>query len=827
MPDPEFGTFLRGEAPSLFAELDPLVDGWLAELLAKLEVEKTSGAFRPKQVNDPVWGTVELMPWEVALLDTPMLQRLRGVRQLGLAHLVFPGASHSRLEHIIGVVGAVEQITSALSKQIERWNREHLSHLHLPTIDTIDRHVLRLSAIFHDIGHGPFSHASEPILEVESSLLPECPDSGWRQDLQKLRNLLKRRYSLNDEPAPSEVLAVALLNSNAVKRVFSNELLFVKEFGPASALQERISLAIIGALDAPSGSPVPKTHLSAVISSQVDADRIDFLSRDSHHAGLEIGFDTERLLARLEVLRITEGYLDDSESALRAKVADSDDGILYQIGIAASGFGSFEQMLIGRTFLYDRLYHHHKIRAAEAMAQRLMLVLERERKSRLSLAEILLPVSDNTLLHIFSGDVQHPQLHIAETASKSIAQGILRRNLFHRAFAFRSRFIAAPPGMDPETVEQNQIRLWSELLKALKPLNSRHSVGTEIFEVARECANILAPKGLLTEACAALENSTKDHIIVDFPSRKAEPIRMLARYPNGQLRVPEFSFNPAKWADAYDLQKRTGYVFAPKPLVPLITVASKIYFLRVFGIAMARDADGFIKSGLEVDEQVLTALKEAELIDTNLFEHLTNRRHSLVKVRAPDLNVPSVWLDVAPDLAASLAVDINRLIPSGLTYPNLAALGRVLSALFAFVDEWHASGKVTANLSDEAALQAEVKRALKLQGLKVDEGTVVSGGALDLFVEDAVLIENKFEGKPVSNVSSVATNAGAQGRRYTIALDAQLVVVIIAYKPAAGHLLDKASSVEVRRVAGESEGRAQIRISVPYGAPVPSREKSV
>ena len=69
---------LQKIAPALVNEVNTLVAGWLP-------AERLRGGFRPKQVNDPIWGTVELLPWEVALLDTPLLQRMRGVKQLGLA----------------------------------------------------------------------------------------------------------------------------------------------------------------------------------------------------------------------------------------------------------------------------------------------------------------------------------------------------------------------------------------------------------------------------------------------------------------------------------------------------------------------------------------------------------------------------------------------------------------------------------------------------------------------------------------------------------------------------------------------------------------------
>jgi HD superfamily phosphohydrolase len=160
----------------------------LKGLTAKLSSEGVR-EFLPKQINDPIWGTVELLAWEVALLDTPLLQRMRGIRQLGLAQPVFPGANHGRFEHIIGVVAAIEEAIRALSRQIGRWNLEHKDHP-LPAIEEKDRYALRLAALFHDIGHGPFSHALEPVLEAPSLLGPAADTSGgptWRQDVKTSR----------------------------------------------------------------------------------------------------------------------------------------------------------------------------------------------------------------------------------------------------------------------------------------------------------------------------------------------------------------------------------------------------------------------------------------------------------------------------------------------------------------------------------------------------------------------------------------------------------------------------------------------------------------
>ena len=86
-----------------------LAEEWTKPALSRLSSSQPHAGY-PKTFNDPVWGVVELMPWETVLLDSPLLQRLRGVRQLGMAHLVYPGAGHDRLEHVKGVVEAAERM---------------------------------------------------------------------------------------------------------------------------------------------------------------------------------------------------------------------------------------------------------------------------------------------------------------------------------------------------------------------------------------------------------------------------------------------------------------------------------------------------------------------------------------------------------------------------------------------------------------------------------------------------------------------------------------------------------------------------------------------
>lgn len=184
-----------------------------------------------------------------------------------------------------------------------------------------------------------------------------------------------------------------MVASPAMRRVLGHRNFPLPERRPEVDLQDVIIAAVVGAVQGPGAD-----HLSCVVSSQIDADKLDYLARDAHHAGLDIGFETNRLLAKLEVLAVRADRLGDAAEDLRTRARQSDGGIYYDLGIAASGFGSFEQMLIGRTFLYDRLYHHHKVRAADAMAQRLAITAQEERGFRLTLGEVFARVSDHTMI---------------------------------------------------------------------------------------------------------------------------------------------------------------------------------------------------------------------------------------------------------------------------------------------------------------------------------------------------------------------------------------------------------------------------------------------
>ncbi|HEY5219697.1 MAG TPA: HD domain-containing protein [Gemmatimonadaceae bacterium] len=191
-------------------------------------------------LRDPLWNTISVEPFALALIDTPAFQRLRNVRQLGLAYLVYPGASHSRFEHAVGAYHLARRALALL---------EDAGVLD----DTLaaDAGVVRAAALLHDIGHYPFSHALEEIGALHH-----------------------------------EEVARPLVTSGRVA-----ELL-------VSSLGADAPTRVIALIRGESASP-----LQGLISGSLDLDKIEYLRRDAFMCGVAYGeIDAERLLHSLTVV---------------------------------------------------------------------------------------------------------------------------------------------------------------------------------------------------------------------------------------------------------------------------------------------------------------------------------------------------------------------------------------------------------------------------------------------------------------------------------------------------------------------------------------------
>ncbi len=191
-------------------------------------------------IRDPLWGSIAVDPVAARLLDTPALQRLRYVRQLGLAHLVYPGASHSRFEHALGAYHLARRALANL--------RDAGGLNGLPADEPA---VVAAAALLHDVGHYPFSHALEEI------------------------------------GAPHhEALAEALVTIGPVAEILRSEV--------GTDAPERVFALISSKSESP---------LQGLISGSFDLDKTDYLKRDARMCGVPYGeIDEDRLLQSMLVL---------------------------------------------------------------------------------------------------------------------------------------------------------------------------------------------------------------------------------------------------------------------------------------------------------------------------------------------------------------------------------------------------------------------------------------------------------------------------------------------------------------------------------------------
>jgi HD superfamily phosphohydrolase len=213
-------------------------------------------------IRDPLWNNIRVDALALRLVDTPVFQRLRYVRQLGLAYLVYPGATHTRFEHALGAYHLARLTISLLDERGE-----------LNGVPVEERAITQAAALLHDVGHYPFSHALEEIGALHH-----------------------------------EEVATPLVLAGPVADLLTGML------GPGTP--ERVLALIRGTSDSP---------LQGLVSGSLDLDKIEYLKRDALMCGVPYGeIDVDRLLNSLVLVdepesgRRVVGVLEKGLSALES-----------------------------------------------------------------------------------------------------------------------------------------------------------------------------------------------------------------------------------------------------------------------------------------------------------------------------------------------------------------------------------------------------------------------------------------------------------------------------------------------------------------------------
>lgn len=776
-------------APILFKELQSLAREWTKDTIDRLDRDDRPQF--PKTFSDPVWGAITLYPEEVVLVDSPLLQRLRGTRQLGLAHYVYPGAVHNRLEHSRGVVEAAQRMMNALALNAAHHKTFRKSAAPIPEPSDLDIQATRIAALLHDVGHGPFSHATENVL-LESHA----------SELQAVSAVLRSHFHGTSGIATGEVLAALIVLTPAMKAIFDHPRFGAKGHGQ---LVPAVVARMLG-----SRSYLTATYFSGVISGPIDADKLDYMARDCHHSGLPLGLDINRLISKLEVVMVTPQNAPNSE--LRERAEASPHKQFFEIGIAIAGLGAYEQMIIARAILYDRLYYHHKVRAAEAMLHRLLRLRRDSDPNCNTVVDLFWDFSDDVFLNRVSRPAGRPILRLGVELE--------RRALFRRAYAFAARFIDGLDGLPLDDQKDTKGLAWSQLLTELASDAQRDELAKEIARLATRIGEL--------DPSLGIGPVRPEDVIIDLPANKAvaRGSDILTNHETGYVGTPNLFFDPEKWSQAYETQKQSGYVFARRSQARLVNIAAKLAFCDRFKLVLNQAADHLAKIPTDISASLITKLEESGEISSEAVRAFKYNERRLAKFAVELISLPDEWKREAPDLAGTLCNELNTaLSASGIIASHVKLVAQTIGHLATFVKVTEAGGTFTRRSSlPEVDLQKELLTVLRSLGVNVQEGVEVSGGESDLIVGSMLVIENKVRDR-TSDPFTVGTNYSWQARRYAIAVVSRVFVTVVAYVPTdeRGYL---PQTRRIRVIEHPKERFAEIRVVVPWNAPAPHEAKA-
>lgn len=319
-----------------------------------------------KRIMDPVHGSIPIYSHEQIIIDTPLFQRLRHILQNDVLFLVFPGAKHNRLLHSIGTMHMASmlftQITSAYIayKKIELLDDEQkrsIQYIHC---------CLRLAALLHDAGHFPFSHQFEECEAVEPFLRPSLLKDLWGNvPVNKWNEIyeIKENKKISHEDFSVRIAYEILSKENILSGVDLKvrDILFFLETaksGPSETLLSHCqNIVKVLFSDATKDSFNPDIitsflkYLKSFISGELDADKMDYILRDSYFSGCRYGmYNKDHLVNSLRV-----GY----ELFFNKKGEFFD--VEFSLAILEKGIGALEDFVYARYQLYLELYNHKTV----------------------------------------------------------------------------------------------------------------------------------------------------------------------------------------------------------------------------------------------------------------------------------------------------------------------------------------------------------------------------------------------------------------------------------------------------------------------------------
>ncbi len=524
---------------NILEQFQERVDGFVRRNLDGYDAVRHA---KEKCIRDVIWGTSRFHAWEVALLDSPLLQRLREIKQTGLAYFVYPTALHTRFDHTMGVVALASRIVRSINDKYLPPKRHDLR------VSEADHLRVRLSALLHDVGHSCASHVSESVF-------------GHLPDFVSLIAYVNDRYGVL--PKAHEVMSWLIVRSGPLLKLLEDlkqkGVLVKEEFTPDRL--EEVADNIIGYRKVPT-----EKYLADIINGPMDADKLDYLARDAYFAGPTVVYDLDRFLQTIDVIEYPRdtGALDP----------------VVRLSIPIQGVTALEQIIISKLMLFSYLYHHHKIRCAEGMYHELLTRFinaspdgMRGKKGLPSIEHPtdFLQLSDRSILPNW-----WPQPPVPRGSDKTcyeLMHMLVHRRLYKRALVISRLFIE---GIDQSQPAKNG---FSRLLACSKNTDDRDELRRRIYDRTVE----LMKQKSNQDATRALRKKFQPlHVLVDLPKSPTVEETKSVMVPVGRAAASQTEFAPLQdifpieqWVDAYNAIKWRGHVFALDEAVPYVNQAAK------------------------------------------------------------------------------------------------------------------------------------------------------------------------------------------------------------------------------------------------------------
>lgn len=425
------------------------------------------------EIRDPIHGFVTLSDWERDIIDHPVFQRLRRIRQLAWTDMVYPGAMHTRFEHSLGVM----HVATRMFDRITEARKPLLEDLGF-TEDGLKRQriLIRLSALLHDVGHSPFSHAGEDLMPLDPA---------------------------TRKPFKHEHYSAALVRSLMTDVIDDNQQNRRNHHIRAAEVADYIARA-------PDLTP-ERIFWRELISSQLDADRADYLLRDSYHVGVRYGhYDLNRLVGSITVA------IDENTGGPRLAIEEG--GWHAAEGLIWARYQMFTQVYFHKTRV---AYDHHIAQAMQA------LLNEAQEGSALEQKDKFPPPTDPDSLRAYAAWTDWRALGMLEAGGGGAHGEILRARRHHRAV------YQTPEQMGTEDLEdaENMAAELGDLLAHVGKAESNwyKPEGEIMISPDRPGASALVPLSAISTAVRGLRGTNKRLLYVPA-ERREEAVRIVERF---------------------------------------------------------------------------------------------------------------------------------------------------------------------------------------------------------------------------------------------------------------------------------------------------------